>query len=331
MPPRHQHGGRLQEAAARYGIPVSDWLDLSTGINPNGWQPQSIPADCWSRLPEEQDGLIESAADYYGCNQLLMTAGSQAVLQLLPQLRTQHSNIGLFSPSYYEHENAWKKAGHNIVHVTDINSNIDEIDVLVVVNPNNPTGKQFSLSTLLEWQETLAAKGGWLIVDEAFIDSDNDNSLAPFCPMPGLIVLRSLGKFFGLAGIRCGAVIAEPLLLEKINNALGPWALSHPARWIAKQALQDKEWQLATRSSLQKSSLQLAELIAQQLNMESTGTTLFRTIQHPQAELIYEHLAAQGILVRLFAEHQLIRFGLPDGIESYNRLEQALINCKESL
>lgn len=324
MPKTHHHGGRLQEAAERFQIPLDQWLDLSTGINPNGWQPAEIPKECWARLPETNDGLEAAAAHYYGCNQLLMTAGSQAVLQALPQLRQTLATVGIFSPSYYEHEAAWQKAGHHIIRYTNTTPSIDDIDVLVVVNPNNPTGRQINLTQLLNWHEALAAKGGWLIVDEAFMDVDNEQSLLPYCPQTGLIVLRSLGKFFGLAGIRCGTVFTEQNLLQALDNSLGPWALSNPTRWVATQALSDSHWQQDNAVSLQAAGMALEKLLSQFFNSDITGTALFQTVKHKKADDLFVKLAQEGILVRLFSEQQLIRFGLPPDNKGLLRLEQTL-------
>lgn len=328
LPKSHHHGGRLQEAADRFQIPIEQWLDLSTGINPNGWQPAEIPRECWARLPETDDGLEAAASNYYGCNQLLMTAGSQAVLQTLPRLRQQTVTVGIFSPSYYEHEAAWEKAGHRIIHYTSTPPSIDDIDVLIVVNPNNPTGQKVDITQLLHWHEALSAKGGWLVVDEAFMDADNAQSLLPFCPQAGLIVLRSLGKFFGLAGIRCGAVFAEHQLLQQLDDALGPWTLSNPTRWVATQALSDSEWQHKNVVQLQSAAAGLEKLLGcffdKPSNGAATGTTLFQTVKHKNADDIFVKLAKEGILVRLFSEQQLIRFGLPSDNKDLLRLEKTL-------
>jgi len=111
---------------------------------------------------------------------------------------------------------------------------------------NNPTGEVTPLHKLWAWHSELAARGGWLIVDEAFMDATPTDSLLSTLPRfaqkalpPGLIVLRGLGKFFGLAGARVGFVGASPSFLEDLEDALGPWTISAPSRWLAIQALRD--------------------------------------------------------------------------------------------
>ncbi len=246
-----EHGGALRAAAARHGIPFDDWLDLSTGINPQGWPVPAVPAPVWRRLPEPGDGLETVAADYYGSPNPLPVAGSQAAIQALPLLR-EPGRAGVLALSYAEHAHAWRRAGHELeqLDVAMLAAAIERLDVLVLVNPNNPTGLRFDPATLLDWRARLAARGGWLVVDEAFVDATPESSLAAHVGQPGLIVLRSLGKFFGLAGARVGFVLGESVLLERLADRLGPWAVSGPSRWVAARALADRDWQDRTRIAL---------------------------------------------------------------------------------
>ena len=293
------HGGRLRQAASKYGIPLSDWLDLSTGINPNGWPVSAIPAECWQRLPEDDDDLLPVARRYYQNPSLLAVAGSQAAIQTLPLMRPA-SRVGVLHPAYAEHAGGWQKAGHQLITVDAdaIDSQLDSLDVLIIINPNNPTGKLWSREQLLRWHENLAARGGWLLVDEAFIDSMAGHSLSPLLVRPGLIVLRSIGKFFGLAGIRCGFVIAEQALLDRLAEQLGPWTISHPGRYAAAQALADSAWQQATASALNRQGLRLRQLLTESGWMPDGGCDLFQWLKSDKAERLHDLLARQGILTR---------------------------------
>src|SRR5690606_1170921 len=155
----------------------------------------------WQRLPEAYDGLEAAARDYYGGAQLPAVAGSRAGLRVLPQLRAA-GLVGVLSPSYAEHARAERTAGHRVPapSVQGMERQLAQCDVLLLVNPNNPTGQRLEPQRLLDWHAQLAERGGWLVVDEAFIDCAPAFSLATACPRPGLIVLRSFGKFFGMAG-----------------------------------------------------------------------------------------------------------------------------------
>ena len=319
------HGGRLREAAQEHGIPLDQWLDLSTGINPNGWPVPELPAACWQRLPEQGDGLEQAAADYYGSDQLLPVAGSQAAIQLLPQLR-KSGRAGILQTSYAEHAAAWRRAGHEVVALTPqtIEQNLSSLDVLLLVNPNNPTGERFTQKQLTAWQRQLQSRGGWLVIDEAFIDADPAQSMVPHTGEEGLVVLRSLGKFFGLAGIRVGFLFAWPLLLKQVERELGPWHVSGPAREVARLALLDKAWQSMTRERLQRDGRRLAGLLRDCSIAPDGGTALFQYLVSPDAGRLHRQLARKGIFSRLFDEPSALRLGLPGSEGDWQRLQQAL-------
>ena len=324
------HGGRLGEAAEKYGRPRDQWLDLSTGINPQTWPIPDIPIECWQRLPEDDDGLELAAKTYYGCETLLPVAGSQAAIQTLPRLRPA-SRVAIIDPGYNEHRAAWTNNGHHVIDISAnmIESIIEDIDVLVVINPNNPGADQFASNELLRWHKQLSERGGWLLVDEAFIDSTPELSIASLPTQKGLIVLRSVGKFFGLAGIRCGFVISEPTLLAQLEQLLGPWTLTGPSRFICRQALLDTEWQRQMRAELARHAHRLRKILAQHLELNVQGTYLFQCVYTTKAEEYHRQLAHQGILTRLFPAPQLLRFGLPNGEDQWQRLEVALSNILE--
>ncbi len=321
-----EHGGKLRDAAIEYEIPLEKWLDLSTGINPNGWPvPNTIPENAWNRLPEENDGLLITAQAYYGAPSLLAVAGSQMAIQTLPRLRKQ-SRVAMLHPTYNEHRHAWLNYHHQVTAIEpeQIDSLLPEIDVLLLVNPNNPTGKRFSETQLLGWHDQLQSRGGWLIVDEAFIDCTPQYSIAKFTHKSGLIVLRSVGKFFGLAGARIGFVCANDEILQPLRELVGPWVLPGPSRFVARSALIDEEWHFHTRQRLQKEGGRLASLLSQHGLMPTGATPLFSWIRTEQAQQIHQQLARQAILTRLFTDPMSIRFGLPKTEKDWLRLENAL-------
>ncbi len=322
-----EHGGKLRQAAHKYDIPLENWLDLSTGINPDGWPVPIIPSSAWERLPEDEDELIHAAKSYYGATHLLPVAGSQAAIQTLPLLRKK-SRVAILSPAYAEHAHAWKSAEHDLTPLAfeDVETamNTNNFDVLLLVNPNNPTGQQFSPETLLALHKKLAGRGGWLIIDEAFVDSTPDISLAAMTHQQGLIILRSLGKFFGLAGARVGFVLAETPLLDALKNRLGPWTISGPARFVASKALQDQAWQEKMRLQLNHEGQRLKKLLSRHGLEPTGGTTLFQWLCCDHASMIHENMAQQGILTRLFIDPHSIRFGLPNSENGWQRLDLAL-------
>lgn len=319
------HGGRLHAAAAHYDIPLAHWLDLSTGINLAGWPVPPVPAHCWVRLPEDEDDLEAAARAYYGAPALLPVAGSQAAIQALPTLR-EPARVAVLDPGYAEHAAAWRAAGHQVesVHAEAVESVLERVDVLVLINPCNPSGARFARGQLLDWHAALAARGGWLVVDEAFMDVTPEQSVAAESHRPGLIVLRSLGKFFGLAGARVGFVCAADALLWSLREALGPWTINAPARWAASAALRDRDWQLATRARLQQDEARLVRLLRAHRLPPSGGSALFQWVRRDDAEALHRALAQQAVFTRLFQTPAALRFGLPGSEPQWRQLEAAL-------
>lgn len=348
-----EHGGRLNNAIKRYGGSRAEWLDLSTGINPFSYPVPVLSAQCWHRLPEASDALLQAATHYYGAAQLLPVAGSQAAIQGLPRLlrflcRSKSSNVVVGAPSYAEHAHAWQQAGHTVRQLsydqleaavfgafdrTDNGTDDgchEACDVMVLCNPNNPTGEHIAPQRLLAWVDKLAQRGAWLIVDEAFCDTTPDMSVIAAATRPGLIVLRSLGKFFGLAGVRLGFVAAEKKLLTQLADFLGPWTVSTAAQEIGVAALSDTAWQVATRQHLINQGKRLHHLLAAH-EIHASGCALFQywqTGQDKQAADFAEHMAQQGIWIRQFAHG--VRLGLPADENAWCRLQHALEDWKNS-
>lgn len=326
-----EHGGRLREAAAQYNIPLAEWLDLSTGINPEPWPVPTIPATCWHRLPEAGDGLEVAAAAYYGNANLLPVAGSQAAIQALPTLM-QTAVVACISPIYSEHPQAWQRAGHRLRFLQNAmlpRALAAATPYVLLCNPNNPTADRHPHDIALDAAHQLKKRGGWLIVDEAFMDPTPEHSLTPLAgteAAPNLIVLRSIGKFFGLAGARVGFVFAAADLRERMQEAMGPWTISGPAREVARLALQDTDWQNAARNRLLAAGERLHQLLAPLGEVKSTA--LFATLTSPHTAELHESLARQGILTRHFEQQPLLRFGLPGNEGDWLRLGSALANWK---
>lgn len=327
-----EHGGNLHDAVRRFGRPHSDWLDLSTGINPRGYPAPSLAPAAWHRLPEADPQLALAAARFYGAPLMLPVAGTQAAIQALPRLRAA-SRVVVAAPSYAEHAHHWAMHGHSLRQVgfDGLEAALDNCDVMVVCNPNNPTGARVAPARLLDWSAQLAARGGWLIVDEAFMDTTPALSVAGWSDRPGLIVLRSLGKFFGLAGARVGMVAAEPALLEALQELLGPWSISGPAQQIAGAALRDCRWQADTRAALLPAGARLHRLLAAH-GIDATGTALFQWWPQASPALFWQHMAQCGIWVRLF-EHAArgIRLGLPLEEGDWQRLTLALAQWQHTM
>ena len=321
------HGGDIAAAAERFGTPAEGWLDLSTGINPQPYPFLEPDSAAWQRLPQqhELDALIAAAATRYGVPDtacIVAAPGSQAILQWLPRLILP-TQVTVLGPTYGEYAPTWRAGGHGVTTVRELSGGANAT-IVMLANPNNPDGYRYPRELLLELAEGLAARGGYLMVDEAFADADPAISLAPHAGKPGLVLLRSLGKFYGLAGLRLGFALAPPDLASKLTTAVGPWAVSGPALAIGAQALNDGAWAFETRDRLTASSARLADLLRRSGLDLVGGTALFQLARHPQAAALYQHLGRSCILVRTFAgEPDWLRFGLP-AARDFARLDAAL-------
>jgi len=314
MLPTHQHGGQLKLASERYNIPLENWIDLSTGINPNSYPLPPVPTHIWQRLPEANDGLEDAAAAFYGSPHLLPVAGSQEAIQRLPLLRKK-SQVGIISPAYHSHKQSWEVAGHDVIELDrqQIEATLPTLDVLLLVNPTNPTAERYTLDVLRHWHEQLQRDDSWLIVDEAFMDLTPGESLIETETKPGLIVLRSIGKFFGLAGIRLGFVWAEAAILEGLVKLQDDWSVSNPARWAGRLALSNTEWQHQQRAWILQSMTEFTVYLEANYQCKVTQAGLFAYIVLGLNEARNEHkrLCREAVLIRLFKEAGALRFGLP--------------------
>jgi cobalamin biosynthetic protein CobC len=235
-----EHGGALDKAIARFGGMPGDWLDLSTGINPEHYPLPDIPAEVWNRLPDDRLllGTCKLARDYYGLPEgapIVAAPGTQALIQIIPSL-TKPATVAILTPTYQEHAVSFAASGWQVVECAGIADIPDNATVAVIVNPNNPDGRVIAADELLALARTLGARGGFLVVDEAFADPHPEISAAALACHEPLIVLKSFGKFFGLAGVRLGFAIAQAGIVETIARRLGPWAVPGPALVIASGA-----------------------------------------------------------------------------------------------
>jgi cobalamin biosynthetic protein CobC len=315
------HGGRLGAARTAWPNAPTPWLDLSTGINPCPYPVPALAPETWSRLPDPESlrALETAAAAAFGVDdpaRVVAAAGSEALIRLLSRLISAR-RIAISTRTYGGHADAWRAAGAEVVDPGD-----PAADLRVLVNPNNPTGRVLPPDQVLDLTE------GPLLVDEAFMDIDPAYSVAPLAGGPGherLIVLRSFGKFHGLAGARLGFLIAEPDLAARVRQALGDWPVSGPAIAAGLAAYPDTAWARQTRQRLIESTVQMDSLLRRAGFEIAGGTLLFRLTRAADAPRRFEALAQAGILTRPFPwDETLIRFGLPGSDRDWLRLADAL-------
>ena len=312
---RPAHGGDLTEAtAAGHAI----WLDLSTGINPHPY-PAAVGTNAMHALPQRADeARLEAAARAAyrvpAGAALVAAPGTQAIIQWLPHL-VPARRVAVLGPTYQEHEAAWRgTAGVTLADTFDP----DAAELWVIVNPNNPDGRRLDPGTLAAYADAIARGPGRrlaaaghpvLVVDEAFMDPTPEGTVAG---APGTLVLRSFGKFFGLAGLRLGFAAGSPAMVARIADALGPWAVGAPALQIGAAALADGVWTTEMRRRLAAERVALDAMLERAGFTIVGGTDLFRLTERADAARWHTRLAEAGVWTRRFADRPTrLRFGLP--------------------
>jgi len=320
---RH-HGGMLGAAQARFGGAATDWIDLSTGINPQPWPGAVDVAIDWGALPDRKAlaNLEAQAARYFGANPLLCRAvpGSEAGLRLLaPLLGLPGRHLAL---SYRTHAEAFDDAEP----ISDPFAPQGDATAFVIANPNNPDGRLLSRENILALLALQEAQGGWLIVDEAFADCHPEVSAGDLVDdSRRLIVLRSFGKFFGLAGLRLGFVIAPCTVLARLGRSLGDWPINAAALSLGSKAYADQPWIAAARIRLHCDAAAIDALLARHGLVAEGACPLFRLVRTPHAQTLFTGLAKCSILTRPFADRpDLLRLGLPVDHLALDRLNEAL-------
>ena len=323
------HGGSLGRASALFPHAPRPFVDLSTGINPHSYPLFDVPATALSRLPESERlrELAEIAARTYGAPSAAHVVAAPGTQILLPRVASlvRPGKALVLGPTYAEHARAAAIAGHAVAEVDDFEA-LADADLAVLVNPNNPDGRVIERDRLLDLAVRLRAKGGLLVVDEAFMDvGPIEHSLAAAVGEGGIVVLRSFGKFFGLAGVRLGFALADTLTAERLEAQLGPWAVAGPALEYGIRALADIKWQGDIRQHLAGDAMRLDASLARFEVPVAGGTSLFRYLSFPDAPTLFAALGGCGVLVRHFSERpQVLRIGLPGSEEEWQRLESAL-------
>ena len=316
------HGGNLDQAMACYG--AGDWIDLSTGINRRPWPVPALSAAAWRNLPTKavQATLVAQAAGSWGAAAGaagVALGGAQAAIQLVPRLRPK-GRAAVLGPTYNEHAACLSAEGWQVNAVTDL-ADVVGADLAIIVNPNNPDGRHFAPETLL----ALVGHVGLLVVDESFGDVTPDLSLLPHAGRAGLLVLRSFGKFYGLAGVRLGFAFGTEGDIDALSRMSGPWPVSGPAIEIGTQALADAAWAAAMRAQLAADAAR-ADALAQRAGWQRVGgSDLFRLYDTGSAKAAQDNLARHQIWSRIFPwSETLLRLGLPGPEPEWQRLEAAL-------
>ncbi len=322
------HGGRLDAARRAYPDAPQPWVDLSTGINPHAYPLPEIAPEAWTRLPDDDAfaGLDAAARAAYRAASdvsIIPGAGAQAFIQLLPRVFPAR-RVGVLGFTYAEHAACWSACGA-IVGTVDALDELARFDAAVLVNPNNPDGRIIPPDALAPLAQEMTRKGGVLVIDESFMDFTPRSSAVALASMEGVILLRSLGKAYGLAGLRLGAALCAPSRAAFLRATLGPWAVSGPAIQVGARALADLHWRAAAAARCAADAARLDDALTRAGFDLIGGTSFFRLGRHDEARSWHRRLCEKGLLVRAFPERpDWLRFGLPGDEAAWDRLTTAL-------
>lgn len=317
-----EHGGNLDVAQLRFGGAAEDWIDLSTGINRVPYPFVDVELRQWSALPSrsEVETLHDAARQAYGTDApIVAVGGAQAAIQLLPHLAPR-GRARILAPTYNEYAGMLSAAGWDVTEVSDLAA-LAGVELAVVVNPNNPDGRQHDRDELL----ALLPRVGRLVIDESFADAVPGISLAPEAGQPGLLILRSFGKFYGLAGLRLGFAVGSEPDIAVLAAMAGPWPVSGAAIAIGRRALLDRDWAIATIARLADDCVRLDTAARSQGWTLLGGTPLFRLYDVGDALAAQERLARGLIWSRVFRQEPgWLRLGLPGNETEWSRLSAVL-------
>lgn len=314
------HGGDLDRARGQYG--GEGWIDLSTGINRHPWPLPPLPPGAWTDLPTANARAAAEAAacGLWGAPAALAMNGAQAAIEVLPRLWPGPGRAAVLAPSYNEHAAQWRAAGWQVDAVAEP-AQMAGADVAVIVNPNNPDGRHWTPAQVA----ALAGTVGRLVVDESFADALPGVSVA-WMASGRIVVLRSFGKFWGLAGVRLGFVLSDAATCERLAGMAGLWSVSGPALAIGARALPDLAWAEATRARMARDAVRMDALAAGAGWRVVGGTGLFRLYDTPDAAAAQDRLARARIWSRIFPYSRTwVRLGLPGPAAEWDRLARALV------
>lgn len=322
------HGGRVDLAARMFPHTPRPWIDLSTGINPIAWPGAADCAGDLQRLPSVTAlaELEATAAEAFGATGAIAALpGTEIGLRLLAWLGLP-APYRFVAPGYRTHAEAFP--GVTPIDAEALLAACDDGGTILIANPNNPDGRIIAPDRLRTAAARLSARGGRLVVDEAFADVDPAISVLPHLgPDDGVLVFRSFGKIFGLAGVRLGFVCGPEATIAAVRRMLGSWPVSSTALAIGTGAYCDTDWIAQTRIDLAQSAVALDRVLARHGLSPQGACPLFRLVAHDDAAGLFVRLAQAGILVRTF-DHapRWLRFGLPAGVDELARLDAALSN-----
>ncbi|MBI5428763.1 MAG: threonine-phosphate decarboxylase [Nitrospinae bacterium] len=323
------HGGDRKAAATLAGLQPEDLLDFSSSVNPLPLPPcvrrllaeleqnlREYPDPNSSRLKEELERTLNIDRD-----RIVVANGSTELIYLLPFLLESKSAVCLAVPCFSEYKRAFDLANFPVHEIPSGPANgfqpeidcfmerlerIPNLGAAVVGHPNSPAGNLWKEQNLLSLLSYCEDRNVFLVVDETFMDfCGPGRSLLPKIPDSRfLVVVRSMTKFYGLAGLRLGYGVMHPRLVEAMEKRRIPWSVNLAAQKIGAAVLQDREFAEQTRAFIRKENPFLRDALGKTgfLEVFSSDVNFFlvrlRGIDLALPDRFYMNLLRDGILLR---------------------------------
>ena len=316
------HGGNIYYYSEKYGIPPERILDFSASINPLGAPKAALKAikdalPMLANYPDPSVGELKeavSAETGVGFESILAGNGSTELIYLFPRYFRPKTALVL-APTFSDYSRALALSGCAVRHfgLREADGFVPDMarlekaaagaDLVVLCNPNNPTGTLLERDALSRLAGTLVGAGKQVVIDEAFIEyAPGESLIREAAKRRGLIVLRNFTKFYGMPGLRLGYLCAHPSLVKKLDEAKEPWSVNTLAVKAAVAALSDKGF---TRKSLRVFREEQAFMLGALGNIggvkvfpSSANFFLVRLPENAEAGPLSERMAEKGILIR---------------------------------
>ena len=302
--------------AERIGVPVESIIKLDGNENPYGPSPRALEAvagAAFNIYPDpEQRRLRQALAEYVGLGpeHIVAGAGSDELIDLATRMFVAPNEAILnFPPTFGMYAFLAEVQGARVINLPrrpDFSLHLDgfaaqarKARLIFVVSPNNPSGTPLApeeLSVLLE-------TGRPVVVDEAYAEFAGDSYGALLPRYHNLILLRTLSKWAGLAGLRLGYLVASPEIIEVALKAKQPYSVSVAAEAAALASLQDRDWLMANVSKIVQERGRLASLLSELPGFEvvpSQANFVLCRVSGLDAREIRDRLASRGIMIRYF-------------------------------
>ena len=322
---RRSHGGNIYEAARKLRKDPSEITDFSASINPLA-PPPGLEQNLLQKLPLTRSypdinttELVSLLAETHNCSthQLMVANGSTEIIYLLPHALGIRSAV-IISPSFSEYENAFTLAKSSIVLAQAPESNNFQpdrefiskyleqmrVDAVILGHPNSPAGSLLDKETLDWILFACKSMGALVVVDEVFIDfSENYSFKNKINSHKNLVIIRSMTKFYGLAGLRLGYALAPPFIISGLKKYQPPWTVNTLAQFAGIYCLKQDDFKEKTLKFMENERQRLAEKISRidgfSVFPSSTNFLLVKLSENlPPAEQLKEFLLKRGLLIR---------------------------------